>query len=83
MHGEAEISISKEDTSVTDALRDRVGRKLNDEAVMALAADAYAYKAFTDRQRVIEVPARYWLAAVPAIILCIVLLVACPNPVVM
>lgn len=41
--------------------------------------EAYALK---HRQpRVVEVPARYWLAALPAIILCIGLLLAFPNPV--
>lgn len=56
-------------------------RSLNNTAVTKAWDDAYALK---HRQpRVVEVPARYWLAAVPAIILCIVLLVVIPNPVVM
>lgn len=46
-------------------------------------ADAYAYKAHTNSPRVVEVPARYWLAALPAIAWCVLLLVAVPNPVVM
>ena len=41
--------------------------------------EAYALK--NRAPRVVEVPARYWLAALPAIVMCIGLLLVCPNPV--
>lgn len=56
-------------------------QSLNSDAAIRAWDDAYALK--HQQPHVVEVPARYWLAALPAVLLCIALLVICPNPVVM
>jgi len=54
-------------------------RTLTNDAASKAWDEAYALK---HRQpRVVEVPARYWLAALPGIVLCVLLLVVIPNPV--
>lgn len=56
-----------------------MSRFLNHDAATKAWDDAYALK--NREPRVVAVPAHYWLAALPAIILCFGLLIIWPNPV--
>lgn len=52
-------------------------RHLNNPAAIEAWDEAYAL--LHKKPRIITVPRTYWLAALPAVALCVLLLVACPN----
>ena len=54
-------------------------RPLNNPAVLKVAEDAYSYKRYTERPRVVTVSRGYWLAALPAVALCVLLLIVTPG----
>ena len=54
-------------------------RPLNNPAVLREWDATYSYKRYTERARVITVPRGYWLAALPAVTLCVLLLIITPG----